>query len=283
MKGDLYLGIDFSGNHLMWRSRCTTSNVWIAEVLEEDGALRLHALRRAQELLPLGEGSPFDRLTRYLAESSYRATAIDAPFSIPKEYLRGRSHAALVSEVAALPRSDPGRPFPEAKAFVREIAGREPCAPQKKPLRRTERECRGSVNVRSSLWAGARGGAAMTAACLTLLSKAKRPIWPWAGADNPGLLVEGFPTAQLGKWSLPHDGYNGASKIAEDKRSAIVRYLEEKLHLVLDVTSQRKMKNCADALDAVVCAFGARAVVRWELAHPLVSEAGDEGWIAVHA
>jgi hypothetical protein len=34
-----YLGIDFSGNHASWRSRCTNSNVWICRVESEGNSV----------------------------------------------------------------------------------------------------------------------------------------------------------------------------------------------------------------------------------------------------
>jgi len=257
---------------------CTGSNVWIAKVARRRGSLELCGLLRAQDLP--GDEPPFARLIRYLAKGGYyRAAAIDAPFSIPDAFLSGRSHAALLAEVAELGCSALGRPFAEAKAFVRQIAGRVPCEP-KKPLRRTEDAWKDRVNVRSSLWAGARGGAAMTAACLTLLHAAGRPIWPWRDVSEPGLLVEGFPTAQLWQWCLPHDRYNGAAQRARRMRMEIVSRLEGRLELSEE--HRNRMEAHADALDAVVCAFGAIAVVSGRLATPPAADAGEEGWIAIH-
>jgi len=60
-----WLGIDFSGNHLMWRAGCTRSNVWIADVRREDGGLVLHDVGQVQRLA--GSGDPFDRLAALLA------------------------------------------------------------------------------------------------------------------------------------------------------------------------------------------------------------------------
>jgi hypothetical protein len=277
MQNDLYIGIDFSGNHLMWRPGCASSNIWIAEVARSSEGLNLRALRRVQELP--GDEPPFVRLVRYLARGNYRAAAIDAPFSIPGDFLKGRSQAALLAEVADLARSDPERPFPEAKAFVRRIAGQEPCQP-KKPWRRTEEEWKRRVNVRSSLWAGARGGAAMTAACLTLLHAARRPIWPHADIREHGLLVEGFPTAQLQRWRMEHDRYNGAARRA--RRVALISQLQLARRLVLTEEHRELMETHADALDAVVCTFGAIAVVSGELASSPAADSVEEGWIAVH-
>lgn len=79
----------------------------------------------------------------------------------------------------------------------------------KKLWRHTESEwqTRG-VNVRSTLWNGPRGGAPFTVACLTLLHRTGRPIWPWC-RDEKNCLVEAFPAAQLRHWKLPFIGYNG--------------------------------------------------------------------------
>jgi len=41
-----WLGIDFSGNHKMWRPRCRSSNVWIARIDDATGRYKLHDLRQ---------------------------------------------------------------------------------------------------------------------------------------------------------------------------------------------------------------------------------------------
>ncbi len=46
----IWLGVDFSGNHLMWRQRCRRSNVWVASVEGDVGTYRLRALRTVQDL-----------------------------------------------------------------------------------------------------------------------------------------------------------------------------------------------------------------------------------------
>jgi hypothetical protein len=53
-------------------------------------------------------------------------------------------------------------------------------------------------------------------------------------------------------------------------------------YLEIEGEHQATMETHADALDAVVCAFGAIAAVSGELACPPVADAGEEGWIAVH-
>jgi len=76
-----WLGIDFSGNHLMWRNGCTRSNVWIAELHAVGRGLELVDLRPVQQLA--GDGEPFARLVALLRAGDHEAAAVDAPFSVP--------------------------------------------------------------------------------------------------------------------------------------------------------------------------------------------------------
>ena len=188
-----HLGIDFSGNFRMWSAGCGNSNVWIAEVQQGVSRSKLVGLKRVQELG--GDGPPFNRLVQYLRESDFDAAAIDAPFSIPAQYLPAGGHGTLLELVSSIKPID-GRPFPSAQQFVSCIlSGRSPAT--KKPLRHTEAYWQEKgVNVRSTLWTGPRGGAAMTAAGLKLLHEVGRPLWPWQRSER-GLLVEAFPAAQL--------------------------------------------------------------------------------------
>jgi hypothetical protein len=130
-----------------------------------------------------------------------------------------RSSGALLEQVAAIERKK--RPFPTAQDFVcRILAGRSMSG--KKPLRKTELAWnkpelawnRKKINVRSTLWAGSRGGAA-GAACLTLLRQSQCPIWPWHPPVNLDCLVEAFPAAQLCHWGMEFEGYNGDSPEAQ--------------------------------------------------------------------
>ena len=77
------------------------------------------------------------------------------------------------------------------------------------------------------MWAGPRGGAAFTAACLVLAARTRRPVWPVARA-GPGLLVEAFPAAQLRQWELPYQRYDG--KAGTPVRAGLV----ERLRLRVD-------------------------------------------------
>jgi hypothetical protein len=128
-----WLGIDFSGNHLMWRLN-RKSNVYIAEVRLRQGRPLLSTLQTVQELP--GREEPFQRLVSLLRAKDYNAAAIDAPFSVPCECLPSEGHLALLEQVARIERKN--RPFPTAQDFVcRILSGRAML--RKKPLRESER------------------------------------------------------------------------------------------------------------------------------------------------
>jgi len=270
----LCVGIDFSGNYRMWSAGCRKSNVWIAEVECGLPLPTLLSVRRVQQLE--GAGHPFDRLIQYLCQTDFAAVAIDAPFSVPAEYLQPRKHSELLKLIGSAKLID-GRPFPRARDFVDMVlSGRTTVT--KKPLRRTEEYWREQgVNVRSTLWAGARGGAAMTAACLKLLCKAGRPIWPWEGAGR-GLLAEAFPAAQLRHWRLLHQGYGGTTEAETATRASIVSSISARIDLA---SSRPILEQSADALDAVVCAFAATAVVADRALSYAKTNVTTEGLIAV--
>jgi len=273
-----FLGIDFSGNHNMWTPRCRRSNIWVATIVEKDG-LCLDGLRRMQELP--GAEHPFTRLTGYLKKGDFTAAAIDAPFSIPEKYISEAGHQGLLGTVAGIPLQ--GRPFPSGKSFVQAITGQEQALNPPKPLRHTERHwAEKGVNVRSTLWNGPRGGAPMTAACLSLLHWVDGPIWPWVQATSSGCLVEAFPAAQLRTWGLPYQGYNGSRANAAHVRSCINKRVS---HWVTLGNYCQTLQDNADALDALLCAFSAIAVVSGQLAvrHPDTTSTRAEGWIAVHS
>ncbi len=170
------------------------------------------------------------------------------------------------------------RPFPDAQSFVMTVAGTPPPLTPSKPRRDCERPwMQRGVNVRSTLWAGARGGAAMTAACLKLLVGAGRPLWPWASGRTNGCIAEAFPAAQLRHWGSPYQRYNGARGAVT--RRDIVGQLEERVRFGHHLSA---VLNSADALDAVVCAFAAVAVSSGKLAEQPAGQCKAEGWIAVH-
>ncbi len=271
--GPRWLGIDFSGDHLMWRPGRRT-NAWIAAVGTSRGRLVLDDVRPVTALP--GAGSPFERLAELLRGGDFAAAAVDAPFSIPGRYLRG-THRALLARVAALGRTSGTRPFAPAVAFVHGVTGQLPPLTPPKPYRETEACWRArGVNVRSTLWAGPRGGAAMTAACLTLLALADRPMWPWSRTPG-GLLVEAFPAAQLARWELPFERYARNDPQAFRHRETIVDALAGRLVLG---ARRRLLIRSADALDALLCAFAAIAVAAGVA--PTPDRCSEEGWIAVH-
>jgi len=264
-----FLGIDFSGGAAPWRPTCSRPSVWIA-VLEGP---RLVSLTPVQDLP--GEGGPFERLANLLGEGRYRAAGIDAPFALPARHMPPGGHAQLLRDVAAIPAAG-DRPFPRGPDLIA-LAHRY--APQEtaKPHRETERQW-SAANPRSALWWKPRGGAPFAAACLTLLAKAKRPVWPWK--DAQGMLVEAFPAAQLRTWGLPHTNY--AAPEEGKARGAVIAHLEEKRQLMLEPMDRKRMLASADALDAVIAAFGARAAANRTLAKEMPVTWKVEGAIAVH-
>jgi len=271
-----WLGIDFSGNHLKWRPRCTTSNVWIADVFAEKEDVQLRDVRRVQQLP--GAGDPFDRLVALLASADYDAAGIDAPFSVPDTFVgRVGGYAALLSVVAS--QTSGRRPFINGFDMARIVAGTSPPLTPPKPMRATDTFwAKRGVNVRSPMWTGARPGAPMTAACLTLLQRSGRPTWPWSSRAG-GLLVEAFPAAQLNIWGLPHAKYDGRSSSATAVRSTIIDALAKRMRLG---SFRPTLLASADALDAVVCAFAAMAVSGPKVSIPNCPTVATEGWVAVH-
>ena len=271
-----WLGIDFSGNCRMWRATTKDSNIWIAAVSREPALLVSNTLTKVQELE--AEGEPFFKLTSLLKRRRFAAAAVDAPFSVPHAYLPQGGHGELLDLVAKMQRPK-NCPFPAANDFVcRVLAGR--ALRGKKPLRETERSWqKRGVNVRSTLWAGPRGGAAMTSACLTLLRESECPVWPWEQAMTAGLLVEAFPAAQLCHWEMQYERYNGNDSEASSARRKLVESVSAR---VAPGRFRQELESSADALDAVLCAFAAIAVTSAKLPDLLSGSPDPEGRIAVH-
>lgn len=275
-----YLGVDFSGDRMQWAPGTTNSNVWIAEIEEQGEELCLRDLRRVQELP--GDGRPFAKLTARLQRQDFAAAGLDAPFSIPWwcfDDAHCPDHAALLAAVDALSLEGTSD-FPSGAQF-RKCVARGVDFEFSKPLRLAESYWRGrGVEVRSALWSGARPGAPFASACVKLLSTAGKP-WPFASAEE-ARLVEAFPAAQLRHWKFAHTGYNGPD--ATHARAEIVHGLVEEHSLRANREYRAILQRSADALDAVICCFAARAVVRGELAAPLppFDVWKLEGWIAVH-
>lgn len=268
-----WLGIDFSGDAKNWGPRCSTSNVWVARLVESHAGLELDSVVPVQRLP--GSEHPFHRLANLLGGGDFDGAAIDAPFSLPAIVAHGQDHAALLARVNGLPRS--GRPFARASDVIEEfLPGHAPNG--EKIYRETEsRWSTRGVNVRSTMWAGPRGGAAMTVACMTLLHTSRVAVWPWVGLA-PSLVAEAFPAAQLRHWGLPHQKYAGAD--GGSNRQQIVKALEERL--AIRAEKRETLLKKADALDAVLCGFAAVALHRHCLESQPSFHAAVEGWIAVH-
>jgi hypothetical protein len=281
-KGDRYtanymqlVGIDFSGDVRRWTAGTRRSNVWIACSEYEDKQVQVHKLIRVQELdYP---GHPFDRLCRFISDSDDARVAIDAPFSIPRRFLHVAPEIAW-SQVAALAREE--RPFPASKPFLQLFCPNSPDGLGYHIWRNTEQYWRDHhVNVRSTLSAKHRGGAATTAACMTLLATHSGPIWPFRNGGVGAVVCEAFPAAQLCNWELNYSDYNGDANFARGIRSKILSFLIEQKALRID---EERMDSClksADALDAVLCLYAAAAV---SSRSPPKSEMRCEGKIVVH-
>jgi hypothetical protein len=271
-----WLGIDFSGNHKMWSPGCGRSNVWIAEVEDRDG-LELRGLWQVQNLP--GDEHPFVRLCDLLKKRPFTGAGIDAPFSIPAPLVTDSDYLKLLKAVGKIPHD--GRPFPCGTDFIKSLTGQTRLDPPK-PYRSTDKIwAEKKVNIRSTLWGGARKGTAMTSACLTLLHEVGMPIWPWAGPTERGLIVEAFPAGQLNIWRLPNQKYTGKDDPSKQVRMHIITGLKNRINIPIEFID--KMKNSADAIDAVICAFAAIAVSDNKIEiKPEYPASSLEGWISVH-
>ena len=277
-----YVGIDFSGDRTQWNPNAQASNVWIAVVEKQATGGSLTSLQRVQQLP--GQGRPFARLAGWLAEGGFSAAAIDAPFSVPYWLFRqGLSdHDRLRAAINELP-VNAAQDFPTGNAFITCVTASIQFQ-FTKPLRVTESYWRGrGVNTRSTVWAGARPGAPFASACVKLLANASRPVWPWCGSEGIPL-VEAFPAAQLRHWGLPYAQYNGLAGQAMENRRAIVADLTANRGLQVAKTFQATLEADADALDAVLSSYAARAVLlnRLGVSLPPFEAWRQEGWIAVH-
>jgi uncharacterized protein Yka (UPF0111/DUF47 family) len=95
------------------------------------------------------------------------------------------------------------------------------------------------------------------------------------------MLVETFPAAQLKAWGLPHASY--ADDEGRPIRAKIITHLEDKQHLMIAPDDRRDMLRSADALDAVLAAFGAKAAANRRLKFEKPENWKTEGAIAIHA
>jgi len=276
-----YVGIDFSGSQAKWNPNVHASNIWIAEVDERAASRTLTKLYRVQELP--GQGRPFARIAAWLSNGKFSAAAIDAPFSIPWWFFGQEfgDHSELLAVVNNLPLTG-AQDFPSGADFAASIRASIPFA-FSKPLRVTESYWRGRrVEVRSTVWAGeGRPGAPFASACIKLLATVDRQAWPWS-AQEISPLVEAFPAAQLRHWGLPSSQYN--RPVGQANRTAIVSALKTKWGLQVNDSFTATMHANADALDAVLCCYAARAVVQHQLGVglPPFDVWRLEGWIAIH-
>jgi hypothetical protein len=225
-------------------------------------------------------GVPFARLLSFLARSSSAYAAIDAPFSVPRSLTDDPE--GVWKRVLSLPLD--GRPFARGRTLV------ETLAPELGPrgakiLRETERYWQGrGVSVRSTIWAGPRGGAPFAVACMTLLARHNGPIWPMRMNGRRGcVLLEAFPAAQLRQWGRPHSGYNGPDGPAISRRTSILSWLEQERGLRLSLEHRQACLSSADALDAVICVYAAAAVATDSLAVAANEHSNIEGSIAIHS
>jgi hypothetical protein len=268
------IGIDFSGSVDQWKPRCKNPNVWLAFATMDGAGLRIDALKPVQALD--GEGPPFERLLRLLANTDAVA-GIDASFSVPVAY--AASATETWAKVAALAHGE--RPFVSGRQFVRALAP-DTLPNGVKVYRASEAYWRTQrLNVRSNLWCGPRGGAAFTAACMTLLHRHSGPVWPLRPGGAGALLVEAYPAAQLRTWGLNPQGYNGPTPKAAKARETLVQALVREHDLRADEAILETCRQSADALDAVICAYGARALARGRHPRRLPAAARVEGWTLV--
>lgn len=289
----IFHGIDFSGDVTRWTPGCgrfniNRCNVWIATAEARADALGLVGLRPVQDLRHLrgrehpferpvqhlqGSEHPFERLLALLAEGDYCAAGIDAPFSLPERHMPAGGWPELLRDVETLPKE--GRPFAKGKELVAYAQKTAPFA-ESKPLRKTEQAYKG-LNVRSTLSNKKRGGAPFTVACLTLLAKVERPVWPWA-REARSLLVEAFPASQLLEWGLDYNDY--ANSYPSPKRDAILEHISGRISIPANL--REHCRYSADALDAVLCLFAAKAAFEGLATVGDAAAAKGEGWIAVH-
>jgi hypothetical protein len=268
------IGIDFSGAADQWKPKRKNSNVWLAFGAADGPRLVIDELKPVQALE--GEGDPFDRLVGLLAASD-AVVGIDASFSVPTDFVA--DPAQLWATVAALPTA--GRPFAKGEQLV-ELLTPDAGKHGTKVYRLCEEQwVKRGLNVRSNLWCGPRGGAAFTVACMTLLHRHTGPVWPLRPGGDGALLAEAYPAAQLKTWGLDPLRYNGATAAARKARWTIVEALVRDRGLRASDEAFETCIDNADALDAVICAFGARALAGGRHPRRLPSVARTEGWVII--
>lgn len=259
--------------------------MWISVLEQQADSCTIVDLFQVQNCpTALGGQHPFRSLAQFLQSTEFVAAGIDAPFSVPAAYVPGGTHSNLLNIIARVDCLQ--RPFPTGGDLIsvcRSVSHGEPLPDRdRKVYRETDQLwIRRGLNVRPTLWNGPRGGAPFTAACLSFLGQVGLPIWPWS--RDPGrLMVEAFPSAQLSAWRLPTSSYNGADDDRRRVRQAILDGIQAKADLKFGSPAHiDSALNCADALDAVICAFSGAAVADHRLADEPSDSANLEGWIAV--
>lgn len=268
------LGVDLSGSAEEWKARRRNSSVWIATAHADAERLVVDDLRPVQALD--GEGEPFERLIALLRRTEGFA-AIDAPFGVPRAH--AASQAVLWAQVVALPQGR--RPFGRGADFLRLLAP-EAGRYGLKSYRQTEEVwLRRRLNVRPTLWGALGGGAAVTAACLTLLQRSGAPVWPLRQTGAGAVLVEAWPAAQLAAWGLQASGYSGTKPKPAAARERILAALIVAHGLRIPDRLSELCRRSADALDAVICAYAAKTLAEGRHPRQLPAAARSEGWIVV--
>lgn len=278
-----WIGIDFSGANGSWSPGTQRSNVWVAVVTQStERKLDLNRLERIQCFFQDAKLPPFSALAQFLKTGQFDCAAIDAPFSLPREALPNGGRAKFLKRIARLPIDAP-RHIPRGAQLIDIAREKLPCLEDRgtKSLYRTvERQFHAT---RTGLWNGPRGGAAFTITCLRLLAEAEyTSLWGGAAKDKRPRIVEAYPAGQLRTWGLPHTKYAGKDDIDFRNRATLIKALEDRVRLDVEPSHRELMLENADALDAVICAFGAKAAHSGNFVSPDVSVPKGEGWIAIH-
>ncbi len=266
--------LDFSASKAKWARGCRNSNVWLATAtLDDSGSLFLNELLRPQSIP--GSGTPFQNLAKILKTGEFEAVGIDAPLSVPIEFLPEGKHQRLVETIVNL--GDGESDFPSGKLLIEKLVSAEHLPYGIKKFRKTEELWRRKVSTRSALWAGPRGGTGLLSAAIILMHQTNRQLWPLHQREN--LLLEVFPAAQLHQWGLPTVRYDGSDTTARKNREIICNGIAAKIS-GLD-TWREILLDSGDALDAVVGLFGVAAMLTGKLVSESERDYLEEGWIGV--
>ena len=96
-----YIGVDFSGSAEQWGHRRNKSNVWISVIVKDDAdCCMVTDLFRVQRCMNTFRAEhPFEALGQFLRQTDFVAAGIDAPFSIPKEYVPKQGYGVPIRKV----------------------------------------------------------------------------------------------------------------------------------------------------------------------------------------